>query len=113
MKGSVLSTYLTVFNTLDGENVLDPNNEMNIFCLHFIFVPRINEALKLFNKLGTHIAYLQKAFGLHYSYALPFLRDIDPESYGIDQCSIDCDDVCVPFLCYHMNLIVFKKLLIH
>ena len=50
VKSRVLSTYLTVFNILEGENVLDPNNEMDIFCLHFIFVPRSNEALKLFQQ---------------------------------------------------------------
>ena len=73
VKSSVLSTYLAVFNTLEGENVLDPNNETDLFCLHFIFVPRINEAIKLFNKLGTHIACLQKTVGLHYSYTQHFL----------------------------------------
>ena len=42
VRSSVLSTYLAVFK--------DPNNETDLFCLHFIFVPRINEALKLFQQ---------------------------------------------------------------
>lgn len=38
--------YFTTWKVLPG--VLDPTNELHLFALHFVFVPRINENLKLF-----------------------------------------------------------------
>ena len=70
VRSSVLSTYLAVFNTLEGENVLDPNNETDLFCLHFIFVPRINEALKLFQQAWNSHSLSSE---IHYSYIRHFL----------------------------------------
>ena len=97
VRSSVVSTYLAVFNTLEGENVLDPNNETDLFCLHFIFVPRINEALKLFQKawnshsLSSENSWTPLQLYTAFSRDNPLFGDIDPESYGIDQYSIDCD----------------------
>ena len=98
VRSSILSTYLAVFNTLVGENVLDPNNETDLFCLHFIFVPRINEALKLFQQawnshsLSSENSWTPLQLYTAFSRGNPLFGDIDPESYGIDQYSIDCDD---------------------
>ena len=41
----VSSSFITLFSTLEIEGVLDPINEVDIFCLHFIFIPRINKSL--------------------------------------------------------------------
>jgi len=41
----VSSSFNDVFHILEAEAVLDPLNEVNIFCLHFIFLPHINRCL--------------------------------------------------------------------
>lgn len=41
----VSSSFIDTFNDLESENMLDPLNEVDIFCLHFVFVPRINKHL--------------------------------------------------------------------
>ena len=37
-----------LFYHMESSGVLDPTNELHLFALHFVFVPRINENLKLF-----------------------------------------------------------------
>ena len=37
-----------LFYHMESSDVLDPTNELHLFALHFVFVPRINENLKLF-----------------------------------------------------------------
>lgn len=39
------SSFIEVFNTLEAEEMLDSLNEVDIFCLHFVFLPRINKHL--------------------------------------------------------------------
>ena len=46
MYSSVTSTFLTVFHTLESEEVLDPLNDVDLFCLHYVYIPRINQALE-------------------------------------------------------------------
>ena len=36
-----------LFYHMESSGVLDPTNELHLFALHFVFVPRINENLKL------------------------------------------------------------------
>lgn len=45
---SVTSTFAIVFDTMEANEVLDPLNEVDIFCLHYVYVPRINQALTTF-----------------------------------------------------------------
>ena len=40
--------YHDCFRKLEEEGCLDPLNETDIYCLHFIFVPRINTTLESF-----------------------------------------------------------------
>ncbi len=42
------STFIKLFSTLEADGVLDPANEVDIFCLHFVFLPRINKSLQDF-----------------------------------------------------------------
>ena len=44
----VLSTFYTLFYHLEENNVLDPVNDLDLFSLHVIFVPRINKCLQHF-----------------------------------------------------------------
>ena len=40
--------YYKLFYHLEDENLLDPNDEIHLFCLHHVFLSRINVALSLF-----------------------------------------------------------------
>lgn len=42
-----------LFYHMESSGVLDPTNELHLFALHFVFVPRINENLKHFGKDTT------------------------------------------------------------
>lgn len=44
----VISLFYGSFRSLEEEEKLDPLNEVDMFCLHFIYLPRINHALKEF-----------------------------------------------------------------
>lgn len=44
----VTSTYARVFMDMENEEILDPDNDTDIFCLHYIFLPRINQSLGQF-----------------------------------------------------------------
>ncbi|XP_077869656.1 uncharacterized protein LOC144361665 [Saccoglossus kowalevskii] len=40
--------FYNLFYYLEDQKLLDPSNEMNIFCLNYIYTPRINRSLDLF-----------------------------------------------------------------
>lgn len=44
----VISLFYDTFRTLEDEGKLDPLNEVDIFCLHWMYIPRINHALTEF-----------------------------------------------------------------
>ena len=45
---AVSSTYVSVFTELEERNILDPLNDADLFCLHYVFIPRINASLHCF-----------------------------------------------------------------
>ena len=45
-----LYTYHCLFNFLENEGDLDIENEYHLFCLHYVFKPRINECLEQFKR---------------------------------------------------------------
>ena len=45
---SVTMLFYDSFYTLESESKLDPLNETDIYCLHYVFLPRINAALEAF-----------------------------------------------------------------
>lgn len=45
---AVSATYVSVFNELENQSALDPLNDVDMFCLHYIFLPRINASLHSF-----------------------------------------------------------------
>ena len=44
----VSNSFIDTFTALEAEYMLDPLNEVDIFCLHFVFIPRINKHLTEF-----------------------------------------------------------------
>ena len=47
---SVIDTFKMVFETLEELGVLSVDNDTDLFCLHYIYIPRINTALKQFQE---------------------------------------------------------------
>lgn len=45
---AVSATYLSISTELEEQNTLDPLNEADQFCLHHVFIPRINASLRSF-----------------------------------------------------------------
>ena len=44
----VSSSFIDMFYELEGEGILDPSNEVDVFCLQVVFLPRINKQLSEF-----------------------------------------------------------------
>ena len=42
----VLDIYYRLFYYLESNNILDPNNDIHLYCLHYIFIPCINSHLQ-------------------------------------------------------------------
>lgn len=38
------------FYSLEDEGLLDPNDDIDLFCLHFVYLPRINDQLPMFRE---------------------------------------------------------------
>ena len=47
----------TAFSHMEENRVLDPLNESHLFCLHCVFLPRVNKHLKLWKEDGCSIGY--------------------------------------------------------
>lgn len=49
-----VALFYTIFVTLEDAELLDPDSSIDIFCLHYIYVPRINHSLKSFQESYSH-----------------------------------------------------------
>ena len=43
----VVRLYYSLFQYLEEINILDPDNDLHLFCLHYVFIPRINRHLEM------------------------------------------------------------------
>ena len=50
----VLQPFAETFRTLESDGVLDPLNEVDLFCLHYCFLERINKCLTSFQEAWNH-----------------------------------------------------------
>ncbi len=48
--GAVTKLYYELFYHLEECGLLDPLNDMHLFCLHYVYLPRINRALGIFKR---------------------------------------------------------------
>ena len=49
-----ISLFYHLFYMLEDRNLLDPSNEVDLFSLHYIYLPRINSALQIFQQSYSH-----------------------------------------------------------
>ena len=54
MHRSVTSLYYRLFYFHEQSDLLDALNEMHFFALHYVYIPRINQALKVFQEGWNH-----------------------------------------------------------
>lgn len=50
----VLCTFYNFFRSLEDNDLLDPTNEIDLFCLHYTFLPKINFLLQNFVKMWNN-----------------------------------------------------------
>lgn len=43
-----IALFHTLFLSLEDQSLLDPDNAQDLFCLHYVFLPRLNHALNMF-----------------------------------------------------------------
>ena len=92
----VASIYHELFYYMEEEQLLDPENELDLFVLHCIFLPKINHALECFSSAwNQHSLRTEQMWSLRKIWINGMLRDsslendvIAPgpelEMYGID-----------------------------
>ena len=92
----VVRQYQNVFHYLETSDLLDPLNDLHLFCLHHVFIPRINRALKEFvrqhnsHPIRTEHCYTpEQLFYTPYicGYVEPFYDPptVNPTVYGLEE----------------------------
>ena len=106
MHRCVTVVYYRLFYYLEHQNQLDPDNDIHRYALHYVYLPRINQSLRVFQEcwnyhgvwtehnMSPHQLFTAGALqlqrrGLH---ALDFFEDVD-EMYGVSE---EDEDVYVP-----------------
>ena len=111
---SVTILYYRLFYFLESQQLLDPLNEIHLYALQYVYLPRIGHALDIFregwnhhsirteNNLTPHQLYAQGTLSMHSSglSALDFLDEVD-DMYGVDdvddpEASVGVETVTVP-----------------
>ncbi|CAI7996922.1 hypothetical protein GBAR_LOCUS1994, partial [Geodia barretti] len=46
--------YYQLFSYLEDNNILDVDNEIHLFCLHYVFLPRVNQSLQQFIQMWNN-----------------------------------------------------------
>ena len=105
MHHCAVKLYYRLFYYLEEQGILDPNNDIHIYALHFVYIPRVNKSVSAFeegwNNHGMrtehgqtpHQLFVAGALRLQQSgqVALDFFGTID-DGYGFDEETIAVDD---------------------
>lgn len=97
MYRSVTLLYYRLFYYMEHHGLLNVLNEVHLFALHYIYIPRINRSLKIFQdgwnhhgiKTANHLSpqqlFLQGSLRLRLCgmAAMDFSDNVNPSSYGI------------------------------
>ena len=90
----VVTTYRDIFYYLESSEVLDPLNDVDIFCLHIVYIPRINLSLEEFtrqhNNHGLRTEHHRSSLQLFYRPAFQdpqfdLVQPFQASGYGIDE----------------------------
>ena len=61
-----LSSFYHLFYSLEDNGILNPNDDVDLFCLHYVFLPRINSQLETFRQ--AYSDFEQKTTGHLYNF---------------------------------------------
>ncbi len=95
---STIRLYYRLFYYLESLSLLDPINEFHLYCLHYVYLPRINKSIEQFQSgwnhhgirtagnMSPHQIFTTGALQLQHSglRGLDFFQSVD-ESYGIEE----------------------------
>ena len=88
---SVSSSFVSVFNDLENIGALNPDNEVDMYCLHHVFIPRINSSQQEFQAAWNQHALSSEnnlsplqLYTAHAQGSQLFDEVVNPNSYGID-----------------------------
>ena len=88
----VASTYHVLFHSMEAVGVLDPENDIDLFTLHCLYLPRINQSLEEFTKAwNKHPLRTERNWSPYKMWTNSVIRgDVDsrvPEidSFGMDE----------------------------
>lgn len=95
----VTRVYKNVFYYLETEHVLDPLNDVDLYCLHKVYIPRINHSLQEFRRqFNHHPVRTEHNLSPHQLFVSGLLANrsdtasrnlfedfIDPSRYGIEE----------------------------
>lgn len=114
MHQSVTKMFYRLFYYMEDRRILDPGNNMHIYSLQYVYIPRINDALQVFqngwNSHGIRTEHGQSpnqlfvAGILHLresrTTALDYYDSINSDQYGVDEqglvASDETDAVVIP-----------------
>lgn len=110
----VSRSYLNIFFYLESEHLLDPLDELDLYCLHRVYLPRTNHSLEEFRQqMNNHPVRTERNMSPHQlfisgilaseSRSRSILEDVvDPSQYGVEedgtpgQCDEESQVVCDP-----------------
>jgi len=106
MHQSVTKLFYRIFCYMEEIRLLDPSNDIHIYSLHYVYLPRVNRALTMFangwNKHGIRTEhalspeqlFVAGALQLRNSgaIALDFFEDVRTDFYGIDEEGLALDE---------------------
>lgn len=49
-----ISLFYTLFYSLEDTGELNPDDPVDLFCLHYVYIPRLNQHLKVFQAMYSH-----------------------------------------------------------
>ena len=79
MVGPIQRLFYNLFYKMEDQMKLNVENDIHFFCLHYIFLPRINHAIKQF----------MDAWNLHPLSSCNNLSPIQLWIAGLSRCSVD------------------------
>ena len=62
--------FYQLFHYMEDQGILDIDDEVHLFCLHYVYIRRMNSALRLFRMLGTTILFHLKGILVQCSFGL-------------------------------------------
>ena len=105
----VVRQYRNIFHYMESEQLLDPLSNTHLYCLHYVYIPRINRTLQEFVEQSNHhplrtthnytpyqLFYSGVIMNVHTSHrGISNLLDpvnVDPSTYGVEEGPISHDN---------------------